>query len=285
MQAGKQNNKKKIFFYLFLIFLEQCSAHVQRHIENLTSYYLPGKDLVNRIVIYQTLPRLFGNTNAGRIPYGTITENGVGKFNDYTDRALDSIRSMGITHIWYTGIIEHAQLSDHRQFGIPLDDADVVKGRAGSPYAIKDYYDVDPDLAVNVNDRMKEFEALVERTHRHDMKVIIDFVPNHVARQYHSDVKPEGIRDLGQDDITTVPFSPMNNFYYLPGKKFQVPKGYRPLGNKSYPTKDGKFHEVPAKATGNNVFKARPGINDWFETVKLNYGIDFSDQEKKQFHN
>ena len=68
-------------------------------------------------------------------------------------------------------------MTDYRAFGIERDDPDVVKGRAGSPYAIKDYYDIDPDLAVDVNHRMAEFESLVDRTHQHGMKVIIDFVP------------------------------------------------------------------------------------------------------------
>ena len=67
-----------------------------------------------------------------------------------------------------------------------------VKGKAGSPHAIKDYYDADPDIATDVPGRMNEFENLVNRTHRAGLKVIIDFVPNHVARQYHSDAQPDG---------------------------------------------------------------------------------------------
>src|SRR5690606_29167037 len=149
------------------------------------------------------------------------------------------------------------------------------KGRAGSPYAIKDYYDVNPDLAVNVSRRMEEFEALVERTHNEGLRVIIDFVPNHVARAYRSDAKPQGIKDLGQDDDTTVTFKPSNNFYYLPGKSFEVPAGYNALGpDNTFPTKDGKFDEHPAKVTGNDQFTHAPGVNEWFETVKLNYGVD-----------
>lgn len=237
-----------------------------------------------KVIIYQVLPRLFGNKSATNKTYGTLAENGVGKFNDISENALISIREMGITHIWYTGIVEHATLSDNTGHGIPLDDADVVKGRAGSPYAIKDYYDVDPDLAVDVPDRMKEFESLVERTHAQNLKVIIDFVPNHVARMYKSDAKPPGVKDLGEGDDNTKAFSANNNFYYLPGQSFQVPSNYVSLGTaNSFPTKDGKFDEVPAKATGNNQFTASPKVNDWFETVKLNYGVDIQNENKSYF--
>jgi len=236
-----------------------------------------------KIVIYQMMTRLFGNKVAANKHYGTIEENGVGKFNDITPAALKGIRELGVTHVWYTGIIEHAQLTDYSAYGIPLDDADVVKGRAGSPYAIKDYYDVDPDLAVNVAERMQEFENLIERSHQHGLKVIIDFVPNHVARSYHSDAKPSGVIDLGEGDNASVSFHPDNNFYYLPGESFQPPAAYRPLGKSSHPTKDGKFAETPAKVTGNDEFSASPGIHSWFETVKLNYGVDIQNNRATHF--
>lgn len=227
-------------------------------------------------IIYQLFPRLFGNTQTLNRHYGSIGENGCGKFNDITEKALQEINSLGCTHVWYTGVIEHATMTDYSSFGIKPDDPDVVKGRAGSPYAIKDYYDVDPDLAVDVNQRMAEFEALVGRTHAAGMEVIIDFVPNHVARTYASDKKPDGVRDIGADDDGTRAFSAQNDFYYLPGQPFKVPGGYNPGGDAfSSPLKDGRFDENPAKATGNDVFSASPGINDWFETIKLNYGVDY----------
>ncbi len=237
-----------------------------------------------KIVIYQLLPRLFGNKISVNKPYGTIQENGVGKFNDISTEALRRIKELGISHIWYTGVIEHAVLTDYTSYGIPLDDADVVKGRAGSPYAIKDYYDVDPDLAQSITRRMREFEQLIDRTHAEGLKVIIDFVPNHVARRYKSDAKPAGAQDLGETDDKTVAFSPKNNFYYLPGQSFQVPPGYEPLGRENtFPTKDGKFDENPAKATGNDQFDSRPKITDWFETIKLNYGVDIQNGRQKFF--
>lgn len=237
----------------------------------------------HKIVIYQIFTRLFGNTKNASAPYGTLEENGVGKFNAINETALQAIRALGSTHVWYTGVIEHAVLTDYRQHGIPLDDADVVKGRAGSPYAIKDYYDVNPDLAEDVPNRMQEFEALVDRTHKQGLKVIIDFVPNHVARYYHSDAKPEGVIDLGADDNTNHAFDPHNNFYYIPGEHFQVPQDYMPLAEHTFPTKDGKFEEYPAKATGNDQFSAQPTINDWFETVKLNYGVDYLNGRQQHF--
>ncbi|WP_448699775.1 alpha-amylase family glycosyl hydrolase [Mucilaginibacter sp. AW1-3] len=231
---------------------------------------------MHKHIIYQLLPRLFGNTNTTNKTYGSVEENGVGKLNDITDVALRELKAMGITHVWYTGIIEHATMTDHSAYGIRPDDPDVVKGRAGSPYAISDYYDITPDLAVNVPNRMAEFEALVARTHANGLKVMIDLVPNHVARTYRSDVKPEDVRDFGEDDDTTKHFDPKNDFYYIPGQSFQVPAFYNPGGDEyTSPLKNGRFDENPAKATGNDVFSATPSINDWFETIKLNYGVDY----------
>lgn len=250
-----------------------CSTKTQEQ----TTTESTSMESPNRPIVYQIFTRLFGNTNTTNTPWGTLEENGVGKFDDISSKALDEIKAMGITHVWYTGVIEHALLTDYTDYGISLDDADVVKGRAGSPYAIKDYYDVNPDLANDVTNRMAEFESLVKRTHQAGLKVIIDFVPNHVARSYYSDAKPEDVIDFGEDDDNSVRFAPDNNFYYLPGKSFEVPEAYESLGPHPHPTKDGKFDETPAKATGNDVFSAQPSVHDWFETVKLNYGVDYQD--------
>lgn len=229
----------------------------------------------HKLVVYQTLVRHFGNTNDTNKPYGSISENGVGKFDDYTELALEKIKEMGITHVWYTGVIEHATMTDYTAYGIAYDDPDIVKGRAGSPYAIKDYYDVSPDLATDVANRMAEFEALVARTHAVGLRVMIDFVPNHVARTYASDAKPDGVADFGAADDTSVAFSPTNDFYYLPGESIVMPEGYEAGGSEFvHPMKDGKFDEFPARATGNNVFSSRPSLDDWSETIKLNYGVD-----------
>lgn len=221
-----------------------------------------------KIVIYQIFTRLYGNRNTTRIENGTIEQNGCGKMNDFTPTTLKRIREMGVSHIWYTGIIRHATQTDYSAYGIPKNHPAVVKGKAGSPYAITDYYDIDPDLAVDVNQRMREFEQLVERTHKAGMKVIIDFVPNHVARQYHSICKPEGVTDLGEDDDPQQGFSPQNNFYYCPGERFTP---YFDL----YHGEQEPYIEEPAKATGNDCFHNAPGMNDWYETVKLNYGLDY----------
>ncbi|QNH62301.1 alpha-amylase family glycosyl hydrolase [Hymenobacter sediminicola] len=238
----------------------------------------------NKLVIYQLMTRLFGNKVAVNKPYGTAQENGVGKFNDITDKALQEIKKMGVSHVWYTGVIEHATMTDFTKQGGPgPDDADVVKGRAGSPYAIKDYYDVAPDLAVNVKTRMQEYESLIQRTHKNGLKVLMDFIPNHVARSYKSDGKPAGVVDLGTQDDKTKAFAPNNNFYYLPGQSLVVPKGGNPLAAALGPKEDGKFLETPAKATGNDVFSASPSVNDWYETVKLNYGVDYQNGRKPYF--
>ena len=229
-----------------------------------------------KAVVYQVFTRLFGNTNTTNKPWGTIEENGVGKFEDFTDKALQEIKDLGVTHIWYTGVPHHDVITDYSKFGISNDDPDVVKGRAGSPYAVKDYYNVNPDLAVNPANRLAEFEALIERTHKAGLKLLIDIVPNHVARNYHSISNPEGVHDFGADDDKTVQYDVNNNFYYNPGEAFEVPdflNGYQPLGGDEQPLSDGKFDENPAKWTGNGSRASKPSFYDWYETVKVNYGI------------
>ena len=217
----------------------------------------------DKILIYQVLTRLYGNRNANRKENGTIEENGTGKFKDFNAKTLKHIREMGFSHIWFTGVIRHATQTDYTKYGIPAQHPAVVKGRAGSPYAICDYYDVDPDLAVKVDKRMEEFEAMIARAHKAGLKVIMDFVPNHVARQYKSVVKPRGVKDLGANDNSNEGFNPQNNFYYCPGCKFE-------------PQFDVQgYEEYPAKSTGNDHFDPHPGMNDWYETVKLNYGVDY----------
>lgn len=228
------------------------------------------------MVIYQVFPRYFGNAGSN-IPNGSLNDNGCGKFNDFTFVALKSIADFGSTHVWFTGILEHATQTDYSAFGIRKDHPAIVKGKAGSPYAVKDYYDVDPDLAVDPNNRIQEFKELLERTHQAGLKSIIDFVPNHVARQYNSDKKPEAIRDFGADDRYDFGFYPDNNFYYLPEQPF-APDLDLNAGEEE------PYQEFPAKATGNDCFTAHPSINDWYETVKINYGVDYQGGGKTHFY-
>lgn len=220
-------------------------------------------------VIYQIFTRLFTNQNTTRKHHGTLQENGCGKMNDYTPYLLNRIKQLGVTHLWFTGIIRHASRTDYSANGIPTQHPSTVKGMAGSPYAIADYYDIDPDLAENVDERMHEFEALIHRTHREGLGFIIDFVPNHLARQYRSIAKSKGLLDFGSNDDTSKRFSLQNNYYYLNGT----------LSLPSDADKDNfaadRYIESPAKATGNDCFSSRPTTNDWYETVKLNYGIDY----------
>ena len=223
---------------------------------------------MEKVIIYQIFTRLFGNRNLTRKENGTVAENGCGKLADFTPEVLKGIKDMGASHVWYTGIIRHATQTDYSAYGIPRQHPAIVKGRAGSPYAITDYYDVDPDLATDVKNRMKEFEALVARSHEAGLMVIIDFVPNHVARQYHSVCKPKKVQDLGEGDNQDNGFDPQNNFYYCPGQRFDP---YFDL----YRGEQEPYLEQPAKATGNDHFDNAPNKNDWYETVKLNYGVDY----------
>ena len=235
-------------------------------------------------VVYQVFTRLFGNTNTTNKPWGTMAENGVGKFEDFTPKALKEIKDLGITHIWYTGIPHHALVHDYTEYGISNDDPEVIKGRAGSPYAVKDYYNVNPDLATDPQNRLEEFKQLLKRTHKAGMKVIIDIVPNHVARNYQSISAPDGIEDFGDSDDITLQYKRDNNFYYNPGQAFKLPEwreGYLPLGGEQHPLIDGHFDENPAKWTGNGARASQPDQNDWYETVKVNYGV--SPEGKRAF--
>ena len=222
----------------------------------------------NKLIIYQVMVRLFGNSNSHCTNGGSLEQNGCGKMADFTTKALNEIKRLGATHIWYTGIIEHATQTDYRRYNIRPDHPAIVKGKAGSPYAIKDYYDIDPDIAKDIPGRMKDFENLVQRTQRCGLKVIMDFVPNHVARQYHSDAQPDGTTELGANDNPNHAFSPYNNFYYIP--QTELHGRFDMKGPAAEP-----YREYPAKVTGNNRFDAYPNINDWYETVKLNYGVDY----------
>ncbi len=218
---------------------------------------------MSKPVIYQIFTRVSCNPCSTNTPGGSIETNSSGKLNSFTPTVLGSIRAMGVTHIWFTGLIAHASCTSYSKFGIPESHPQTVKGRAGSPYAIRDYYDIDPDLAESVPDRMQEFEALVARVHEAGMQFIMDFVPNHVAREYQSIAKPLNVKDLGQTDNKDCAFSASNNFYYVPGQQLSGEINW------------GEYREYPAKATGNDRFSAYPSVHDWYETVKLNYGVDY----------
>jgi len=222
-----------------------------------------------KIIIYQVLPRLFGNRKSTNEINGSLETNGSGKLSAFSDKVLCEIKKMGFTHIWYTGLLEHATQTDYSEYGIRKDHPAIVKGKAGSPYAIKDYYDIDPDLAENVPERMTEMEALIERTHAAGLKMIIDFVPNHVARQYYSDAKPDEVVDLGEEDNTEVHFDRNNNFYYLPAQAFSPDFELTVQGD--------TYYEFPAKVTGNDCFSAHPSRYDWYDTIKLNYSSGCND--------
>lgn len=226
-----------------------------------------------KISIYQVLVRLFDNPNGTNIPNGTIRENGSGKMDAFTSQALREIRNLGCTHVWYTGIVEHATKSSFE--GIPADHPAVVKGQAGSPYAIKDYYDIAPELATDVRMRQEEFDQLVQRTHEERLGVIMDFVPNHVSRTYRSDARPQYLSEFGEHDDRSQRFDRNNNFYYIPGETLKLSFGDNAMGDDI----DITYSEYPARATGNDQFHAHPSPNDWYETVKLNYGLDYSTGE------
>lgn len=216
--------------------------------------------------VYQLFVRVFGNKNNAWQAGGSREQNGCGTFNDITDDEIERIKALGISHIWLTGVLRHSTRSNYPEIGLPATNPVITKGLAGSPYSVVDYYDTDPDLAANPANRMAEFEAAVERIHNHGLKVIIDFIPNHLAREYKSLAKPDYIYDFGVNDNRNVEFSPVNNFYYCPNQLY-----VNPVGNPS------EYREFPARASGNDVFRPNPSVNDWYDTIKLNYGVDYRD--------
>lgn len=192
-----------------------------------------------------------------------------GKFSSLSGPALNSIRELGFTHLWLIGVVRHATGRDWSEIGLPPDPPDVLKGRAGSPFAIRDSFDVCPDHADDPSFRMDEFKACVDRVHDSGMRVIIDFVPNHVARTYASVVRPE--LDFGTNDDKSRFHAPGNHFYYLPGEgPLRLP-----WAGKTEPGDRYRGEVEVARVTGNNVASPAPGPDDWFETCKLNYGWDY----------
>lgn len=231
-----------------------------------------------KIVIYQMMVRIFGNDNTTNIYNGTREQNGCGRMSDITPEALQSIKRLRCNYVWYTGIIQQATKTDWSSYGLPRQTPAVVKGNAGSPYAICDYYAVSADIADDVNKRADEFDALVKRTHDAGLKVVMDFVPNHVAREYHSICCPEGTEDLGASDKKDVQYDVQNNFYYFPGQTLTWKEAStESQGPEAGIMENGSVYtETPAKVSGNDVFgSVTPSVYDWYETVKLNYGVEY----------
>jgi len=252
------------------------------------SYKINSAVDVKKPVIYQLVVRYFGNTNTTNKIDGTLEENGSGKFNDINDKAISELKKMGFTHIYLTGVIQQSTATDYSDIGQPADDADILKGLAGSFFAIKDYFDVSPDYAVDPAKRIDEFKNLVDRIHSHGMKVMIDFVPNHVSRNYETDIKPQ--YNFGSDDDQDQFFSNQNNFFYYldDSNPLRLPTDNSPTcgvinSNPSLPNCDQSFARETGqsgkrvKVTGLDDYTSSPGVDSWYETVKINYGYNFKD--------
>ncbi len=218
-----------------------------------------------RPIIYQLFVRHFSNMDTDGVEWGSRDRNGCGTFDGITREGLKELVDMGITHLWLTGVLRHATQTPYP--GLPAQEKSIVKGLAGSPYAVTDYYDVDPDLAQDVDRRMDEFQRLIDRCHWAGLIPLIDFIPNHVSRAYRT--LAEGKENFGDGDDLSCFFARDNSFFYLqPGMGDGKPPFKLPHGEWSHET-------WMAKVTGNNCVSWQPGEFDWYETIKLNYGYDF----------
>ena len=236
--------------------------------------------------IYQLFVRTFGNKNTSPLFDGDKSQNGCGTFANINDNALESLKSLGVTHIWLTGVIRHSSMTSYPELGIKSTHPQITKGKAGSPYSIMDYYDIDPDLAVNPQNRMEEFEETLNRIHEKGMKVIMDFIPNHLAREYKSLCKPYDVEEFGEYDNKNVSFAKDNNFYYCPNQEFVIPSQQSTDNSATQQLSNSatQYQESPAKASGNDVFSPYPSVNDWYDAVKLNYGVDYQNNHTKHFN-
>ena len=239
---------------------------------------------LDRVVIYQLVVRTFSNINTTNQWNGNLVTNGVGKFEQIDAVALDALKELGVTHVWLTGVLQQATATDYSNLTPPqpADDSDILKGLAGSFFAVRDYFDVCPDYALDPQNRLEEFSDLVSRIHEAGLKVMIDLVPNHVARTYDSDVRPQS--NFGAQDDYTQFFLPQNNFFYLVEPQGQVltlptpdhwPRPADADGTIETEDNDGVPPGDVPKVTGNNQTSVDLTMNDWYETIKLNYGYDF----------
>lgn len=112
-------------------------------------------------IIYQVMTRLWDG----------------GKMSGWDGPSFAYLKTLGVDYVWYTGIPRHST------------GKDFVKGDPGCPYSITDWMDVNPYLADVPDDRLAEFDALVARTHAAGLKCILDFIPNHVARDYRGGIR------------------------------------------------------------------------------------------------
>ena len=97
-------------------------------------------------IVYEIFPRAFSPQ---------------GNFNGITER-LDELKDLGVNVLWLMPI--------H-----PVGEK-LRKGTLGSPYAVRDYYAINPDYGTEA-----DLKRLVAEAHRRGLKVIIDIVANHTA--------------------------------------------------------------------------------------------------------
>ena len=104
------------------------------------------RDWLRDGVVYEIYPRAFSQQ---------------GNFNGITAR-LDDLKSLGVTIIWLMPIHPIGQ--------------EKKKGTIGSPYAVRDYYGINPDYGTK-----EDLKRLIAEAHQRGMKVIIDIVANHTS--------------------------------------------------------------------------------------------------------
>ena len=138
---------RRLWAVLLLAIVLQLNLPAQQRVREFsTERARPSRDWVRDGVIYEIYPRAFSPQ---------------GNFNGITAR-LDDLKQLGVNILWLMPIHPIGQ--------------EKKKGTIGSPYAVRDYYGINPDYGTSA-----DLKKLVAEAHQRNMKVIIDIVANHTS--------------------------------------------------------------------------------------------------------
>ena len=140
--------RKQRILYVFLLAALLLSARTsQAQVLDLSSRSArPSREWVRDAVIYQIFPRQY----SARGDFNSITAD------------LDRLETLGVNVLWLMPV---------HPIGV-----EKKKGSIGSPYAVRDYYGVNPDYGTPA-----DLKRLIAESHKRGIRVIIDIVANHTS--------------------------------------------------------------------------------------------------------